>query len=230
MDTKDLDIVYFVKDGFKNEELRYSLRSVDLNMPHKRVWIFGGCPQNIIPDVRVRVNQTGKTKWDKVRNMYKEVCLNKEITDNFIMFNDDFFVMEPTDHLEPLYRCSLKEHVKILESNRPSEYSRLLRTVLERIGGDLKSYELHVPFIFNKRKLYNQLITFTGLHCARTVYGNIYDVGGEQMSDIKIFSVNPKFNYKNKQFLSTDDSIVNINNDIWRWLQKQFPHKSRFEI
>lgn len=230
MDTKDLDIVYFVKDGTRNEELRYSLRSVDANMPHKRVWIFGGCPTNIVPDVRIRVEQIGHSKWDKVRNMYKMVCENKEITDDFIMFNDDFFIMQPTDFIKPLYRCSLKEHIDILESNRPTEYSRLLRAVLEHIGGDLKSYELHVPFIFNKKKLYNQLITFTNLHCARTVYGNIYNVGGEQMSDIKIFSVDPKFDYRNKQFLSTDDPIVNINNDVWRWLQKQFPRKSRFEI
>ena len=42
MDTKDLDIVYFVKDTPTNEELRISLRSVAKNMPHKRVWVFGG--------------------------------------------------------------------------------------------------------------------------------------------------------------------------------------------
>ena len=134
MDTKDLDIVYFVKDGTRNEELRYSLRSVSMNMPHKRVWIFGGCTLNIVPDVRVKVAQTGKTKWDRVRNMYKMVCENKEITDNFIMFNDDFFVMHPTDHIEYMYRCSLEEHIKILEPHRPTEYSRLLRKCLAELG------------------------------------------------------------------------------------------------
>ena len=230
MDTENLDIVYFVKDGFNNEELRYSLRSVDLNLPHKRVWIFGGCPTNIVPDVRVRIDQTGRTKWDKVRNMYSLVCENKEITDNFIMFNDDFFVMKPTTKIVPLYRGPLSEHVQILESNRPSEYSRLLKTVLNSFNGRPLSYELHVPFIFNKTKLTDIIKTFPDIRCTRTVYGYVYDIGGERASDVKVFSAKPKFDYKSTQFLSTDDSIVNVNNDVWRWLQKQFPNRSKWEI
>jgi hypothetical protein len=230
MDTAPLDIVYFVKDGTKNEELRYSIRSVCQNMPFNRIWIFGGCPQNIVPDVRVRVAQTGKTKWDRVRNMYKMVCENKEITDNFIMFNDDFFVMKPTDHLEPLYRCTLSEHIKILEPIRPTPYSRLLRDCRETLTGEPLSYELHVPFIFNKNKLLSMLEAFPMQHCARTMYGNMYNIGGKRSNDVKIFSVNPGFDYKNSRFLSTDDPIVNINNDVWRWLTKQLTKKSRFEI
>lgn len=229
MDTKDLDIIYFVKDGMYNEELRYSLRSVDANMPHKRVWIFGGCPLGIVPDIRVRVDQVGKTKWDRVRNMYKMVCENKEITDDFIMFNDDFFVMQPTDHIEPMYRCSLEEHIKILESHRPSAYSRLLRDCKETLTGEPLSYELHIPFIFNKKKMLKMLNSFPNQHCTRTMYGNIYKIRGERSNDPKIFNSKPPFNYKNSQFLSTDDPVININNDIWRWLQKQFPKKSRFE-
>lgn len=235
MDTKKLDIVYFVKDGIKNEELRYSLRSVDTNMPHRRVWIFGGCPMNITPDVRVRVDQTGCTKWDKVRNMYKMACENKEITDNFIMFNDDFFVMQPIDYLEPFFRATLDEHIPILEAKlkRPSEYSRLLRKCrdkLTELGETKLSYELHTPFIFNKQNFLDMLNKYPEMHCARTMYGNLYKVGGRRTNDVKIFNINPSFDYKNSRFISTDDSIVNINNDIWRWLQKQFPKKSKFEI
>lgn len=230
MDTKNLDIVYFVKDGLNNEELRLSLRSVDLNMPHKRVWIFGGCPTNIVPDIRVRVDQTGRTKWDKVRNMYKMVCENKEVTDNFIMFNDDFFVMKPTEYLVPLYRGPLSKHIEALETNRPSAYSNLLKTVLHRLNGEPLSYELHVPFIFNKDKLLRMINSFPDIRCTRTVYGHTYNIGGKRASDVKVFSVRPNFDYKNTQFLSTDDPIININNDVWRWLQKQFPYKSKWEL
>lgn len=230
MDTADLDIIYFVKESPHNEELRYSLRSVDANMPHKRVWIFGGCPLNIVPDVRVKVTQTGKTKWDRVHNMYKMVCENKEITDNFIMFNDDFFVMKPTDHLEPLYRCTLDEHIKILEPHKPSPYSKILRACRKEFPGEPLSYELHVPFIYNKKKLLKLLEKYPNQHCTRTLYGNTYKIGGKKSSDVKIFTYKPEFDYKNTQFLSTDDPIINVNNDAWRWLQKQFIKKSRFEI
>lgn len=219
-----------MKDNPRNEELRYSLRSICQNMQFNRVWIFGGCPTNIVPDFRVRVEQTGITKWDKVRNMYEMACENKEVTDDFIMFNDDFFVMQPTNKIEPIYRCPLDEHIKILEPRKPTPYSRLLRGCLDALTGEPLSYELHVPFVFNKSKLLHILNSFQKQHCMRTMYGNIYNIGGEQSRDIKIFNINPSFDYKNSQFISTDDSIVNVNNDIWRWIRKQFPKKCRYEV
>lgn len=232
MDTAELDIVYFVKDRPRNEELRCSLRSVDANMPHKRVWIFGGCPPNIIPDVRVRVDQVGKTKWDNVRSMYRMVCENKEVTDNFIMFHDDFFVMKPTVHIIPLYRCTLDEHIKILEPRGQTAYLKLLRGCRDAIKGDVAlSYEVHTPFIFNKELLLNVLNTFPDCHAIRTIYGNLYYAGqSERSNDVKIFDSKPTFDYKNSRFLSTDDPVVNINNDIWRWLRKQLSRTSRFEV
>lgn len=232
METENLDIVYFVKEGGDKEELRYSLRSVCKNMPHKRVWIFGGCPANIVPDVRVRVAQTGRTKWDKVRNMYRMVCENKEITDDFIMFHDDFFVMQPTDYIVPLHRCTLDGHIEILEPRKPTEYSRLLRKCRDTLGGhNLLSYEIHTPFVFNRQKLLDILNKYPDLHCNRTVYGNLYyQEYSQPHSDVKIFSVKPNFDYKHSQFLSTDDPIVNINNDVWRWIRNQFPKKCEYEI
>lgn len=230
MGTAELDIVYFIKNTPHNEEFRYSLRSVCQNMPFNRVWVFGGCPQKIVPDVRVRVEQTGRTKWDKVRNMYKLVCENKEITDDFIMFNDDFYVMRPTDRLVPLYRGSLSEHISVLESKRPSEYSKLLRRCRDVLGGEPLSYELHTPFIFNKEKLLRLLEDYPDAHCMRTMYGNLYKIGGEQSNDVKIFDIHPQFAYQESRFLSTDDSVVNINNDIWRWLWKTLEKKCKYEI
>lgn len=236
MKTADLDIVYFVKDGIRNDEFRYSLRSVAMNMPYKRIWVFGGCPLNIIPDVRIRVEQVGNTKWDKVRTMFKMACENKEITNNFILFNDDFFVMEPTDRIEPLYRCTLEEHIPKLErnfGNKPTPYSRLLRSCrdkLEEIGATQYSYELHTPFIFNKKKLLKLIEEYPEMHCTRTMYGNIYNVGGRPSRDVKIFDIHPSFDYKNSRFLSTDDPIVSPNNDIWRYIKRRLNKKSKYEI
>lgn len=235
METKDLDIVYFVKDSPSNEELRISLRSVTANMPHKRAWIFGGCPKNIVPDIRVRVKQEGKTKWDKVRKMFLTACQNKELTDDFILFNDDFFVMRPTNFIKPLYRCELPKHIQILEANfnnRPSEYSRLLRRAekeLESLGCSTFSYELHTPFIFNKEKMLKMLEEHPDWRCTRTMYGNLYNIGGEKSSDVKIFSSKTELDYKNLRFLSTDDPVINVNNDIWRYIRNQFKQKCEYE-
>lgn len=47
--ANNYDIVYFVKESAKNEELRYSLRSLK-NFPHGRVWFYGYCPSFLKPD------------------------------------------------------------------------------------------------------------------------------------------------------------------------------------
>lgn len=235
MDVHGLDVVYFVKDGIRNGELRYSLRSVCKNLiGFNRVWIFGGCPYGITPDIHVRAEQNGHSKWENVHEMYRLACVNKELTDNFIMFNDDFFIMKPMDKVEPLYRCSLEEHIKILEAKfkKPNNYTKLLRNCQEELSKTKKnplSYELHTPFIFNKKKLLTLLNKYPGQHCTRTLYGNLYNIGGEQVPDIKVFSSKPDFDYKNSSLLSTEDGVDNINNDVWRHIKLSFKDKSKYE-
>ena len=81
-----------------------------------------------------------------------------------------------------------------------------------------------------KKKLLTMLNSFPEQHCTRTMYGNIYNIGGERVNDIKIFDSKPTFDYKSSQFLSTDDPVININNDIWRWIRNQFPKKCKYEL
>ena len=235
LSTANLDIVYFVKEGVRNDELRYSLRSVCENMAYKRIWIYGGCPNDIIPDFRARIVQEGETKWDRVRNMFKMVCENKEITDDFILFNDDFFVMKPTSKLIPLWRCSLEEHVELSKAagfRKRNPYADILeacRKILEEGGFTQHSYELHTPFIYNKARLLKILEEYPDAHCTRTLYGNIYNIGGQQSDDVKAFSETPNFDYRESQFISTDDSIVNINNSVWRYIKGRFPKRCKYE-
>ncbi len=45
------DVVYVVRPGDKNEELRYSIRSVIANLPHRKVWIAGYKPTWLSDDL-----------------------------------------------------------------------------------------------------------------------------------------------------------------------------------
>ena len=229
-----MDIVYFVKDAQTNNELRYSIRSVVKNMPYKRIWIFGGCPYNITPDVHVRAEQNGHSKWENVHNMYQLACSNKELTDNFIMFNDDFYIMQPMSKIIPMYRCTLDEHIALLEAKfaHSNNYTKILRRCneeLKELGKSRLSYELHVPFIFNKHKLEKLINRFPKQNCTRTLYGNLYSIGGVQSNDVKIFSPKPDFDYKNSPLLSSEDGIDNVNNDAWRYIRQSLREKSGYE-
>lgn len=231
----DMDIVYFVKESPKNEELRYSLRSVERNLPHRSVWIYGGKPKDITPDHFVPVKQTGATKWDKVRAMFHSVCNNREITDDFVLFNDDFFVMKPVADLKPYFRSPLYEHIVKLErkfGNKTTEYSKELRKcaeALEKAGiDDIKSYELHIPMVVNKKKLLQVMVEFPNIHATRTLYGNRCQIGGTQRTDVKITSILQKIDYK-LDFLSSDDSIFDNPYSIGAYIKKEFNEPSRFE-
>lgn len=225
-----MDIVYFVKDGLNNEELRYSLRSVCKNLKFDRVWIFGGCPRDIVPDVRIRVEQTGKTKWDKVRNMFRMAAENKELSDDFILFNDDFFVMQYTEEIKTLYHCTFDERIAQLPKG---EYRDNLQTTCDFLKESIDtplSYELHVPFVFNKQKLLELIDKYPDLRSTRSLYGNLYNIGGEKSDDVKAFNDRPNFDYQNTRFLSTDDGVVNINNNVWRYIKRNFSSKCKYEI
>lgn len=235
MQTKDLDVVYFVS-AFPKGDLLYSIRSVAKNLQFRHLWIYGGKRTNIKPDKYVRImNQKGGDKWEKVRGMYKEVCLNDEISDNFIMFHDDFFMMKPINKIEPIYRGTFEQHISAVEAKFGkdiSKYTSLLKNASETLKNANKgtlSYELHTPFVFNRQKLLEILELYPNSHCIRSIYANYYKIGGKQHHDVKIFNSEPDFDYKNEEMLSTDDVITVAGNKHWDYIRSQFQEKCRFE-
>lgn len=233
MDTQNLDVVYFVKEAYENEELRYSLRSVDQNMPHRNVWIYGMPPCGIRVDHVARFNQIGKNKWARVRSMFEKLALNSGLSDDFILMNDDFFVMKPINELKNYYGGSLQERINVIEKhfNGPTSYTvRLRRTEehLKKLKLTTKNYELHIPIIVNKKKFLEQLNLYTGVNGAsRSFYGNTYKIGGTKVKDVKVYDLDDKFDH-NTTFLSTSDKSFYFG-EVGKFIREKFPNKSRFE-
>lgn len=225
-----MDVVYFTRNG-NNEELRYSLRSLK-NLTFDRVWIYGGCPKGIVPDRRVPVAQIGRTKWDRVKDMYASACRNDQISEDFIMMNDDFFIMKPTT-IEPMFRCSLERHIFTIEHkyhDRPNPYTTELRktlSLLEKLGSPTNSYELHIPFIFNREKLLYLLNKYPTYHAMRSLYGNYYRVGGRKMLDVKAWNGVKDWD-KRSAFLSTDDR--SFSGQVGKFIREKFPERSKYEV
>lgn len=234
MNLKDLDIVYFIKDAAYNEELRYSLRSVEKNFPHNRVWFYGGKPCGLVSDRQVVVDQKGETKWDRVRNMMKMVVENNEITEDFVLFNDDFFVLKKRDRIpcyengllvDLIYRIERKNNFK------PTPYTAALKRTLDVLYDttDVVNFELHLPMIFNRKKMAEVIEKYPGIKGTRSLYGNSYVPADEycRTGDVKIFNLedlpDPDWD-----FCSTEDMTFNDGN-VGRYIRKMFPDKSRFE-
>lgn len=223
------DIVYFVKDTQVNEELRHSLRSLK-NFPHNKVWFYGGCPDGLKPDYHIEVEQDQPTKWQNIFKMFKLACSNKDITKNFWLFNDDFFVMKPIDYETNYYCGDLYKRVVTLEDkhNGVTPYSQQLRYTLqdlESMGCTTLNYALHTPMLINKKKGI-ELANIINGPMIRCYYGNYYKIGGTDHSDFKIDSVSKT--YKDRDFLSTNDKSFN-HGAVGKQIRDIFKDKCEYE-
>lgn len=235
--TKPLDVVYFVS-AYPNSDLLYSIRSVAENLEFNKLWIYGGKRSEIKPDEYVeRRNQKGATKWARVRNMYLEVCQNDNITEDFILFHDDFFVLKPTKSLEPEYLGTLIENAEMIEKKfdgNKSSYTKILRNadkLLKDLGYPALSYELHKPFVFNREKFLKILKDYPMANCMRSIYANVYGVKGKKAKDVKIpdkqsgiFSLP-----ENTDFVSTNNDSFAYG-EIGHWLRDRFSSRCKYEM
>lgn len=227
------DIVYFVREGETNEELKYSLRSVERNFPHAKVWFYGCEPDGIKPDRMVRLTQADDMKHQNVGSMITMVFNNDEISEDFWLFNDDFFIMKPVKDYEPHYDGDLYRHIVRIENNYDehiSRYTHILRVtaaLLEKNGFGIKNYETHTPMLINKEKGSFIKKQFGNGKAFRSLYGNFWDIGGVDKPDVKTADPSGSFE-RDSEMLSTSDISFDVG-DIGEFIRNKFPNKSRFE-
>lgn len=226
-----MDVVYIVRNGEKNEELRYSLRSVYHNLQPDSVWIVGYKPGWVKNVGYVR----GNPKKLKPANGYHNVlraCTTSEIPDEFVLFNDDFFVTDRVSEIPVLHRGSLSGHINSDPVRRqgPSWWYRCLASTqkyLKEAGISRPlSYELHVPFPVVKDRMAETLQRFASvalidppLH--RSLYGNMHQIGGTRRSDCK------NTEEVGVPFYSTDDPRWP---GVAGWFSERFPEKCPYEV
>ena len=223
------DIVYFVKDTPTNEELRYSVRSL-ANFPHGKVWFYGGCPDGLKPDRHVYVKQDQPTKWANIFKMYKMVCSNEEISEDFWLFNDDFFIMKKVKKGPNYYEGDLYKRVVTLEDAHGgiTPYSQQLRYTLQELEGmgcETKNYALHVPMLMNREKG-KELCNIISGPMIRCVYGNYFKIGGEDHRDVKIDRIDRVA--KDTEYLSTNDK--SFSGMVGDQIRATFPDKCKYEL
>lgn len=228
------DVVYFVKESSSNEELVYSLRSLEKNWSYKSVWFCGGCPAVLEPDHHLKIKQIGLNKWEKVRYSIKLVCLNNKIPEDFWLFNDDFFILKPFRNPRPQYNGTLSDYIESIKMKHAGSHSqytlRLLAAIkaLEEVGYTTLNYEVHKPMLINRKKALEVLDRFPEYGSFRSLYGNYWKIGGVDCPDMKINDT-VGIGDKNWGFLSTSDNSFR-NGEVGAYIRNQFKERSRFEI
>lgn len=223
-----MDYVYVCRNG-ENEELRYSLRSLEKNMPSGNVWLVGYRPDwfrgNFIP------LPDSSSKFENIKKCIFKITDTKEISENFILMNDDFFAFNKIKNIPVLHGGLLRNKIiRYKELKMSSKYIKLLEMTekdLLRYGiNDPIDYEIHMPMPMNK----NILRETIGLaYFPRSGYGNIAQIGGDIVKDVKIYSNNVGYKLDKKNlpdFISTEDrAFIKLK----PMLQSLFPDPSIFE-
>jgi hypothetical protein len=228
-----MDYVYVCRPG-DNEELRYSIRSTVKNLPEGRIWVVGGKPDWYIGDY-IYVQQTG-IGHPNVWKQLEVICRTEDISDDFILMNDDFFTVKKLDKVEYFYSGTIQEVLASYSDAGQTNYGyqRLFnktQNYLNRMGiGNTLDYELHVPMPMNKAKLL-EVLNHKTLH--RSTYGNVYGVGGTKTYDVKVYS-NTELKGKFHDLIKEDLSYISSHDSNFDFildfiLKDMFPDPSQYE-
>lgn len=231
-----MDVVYPVRTGNANEELRYSLRALHANFPHRDVYVIGAPPawlQNVISIP----HRQGSNSRSNTNTSMRLACLHPDVSNPFVWMNDDYFIMQPIDEIPRLNRGPIDDVIEQL-APRKDQYAQGMvatkRLLIDSgfVEGNVTSYELHMPLLVQKSSMLYALKVYEdskrpNLH-KRTLYGNIFDYGGETVTDNKITSKTAQWDI-DATFISTSDLSFR-DHPIGAWIRAQYPDKSPYEV
>lgn len=241
-----MDVVYYIGWSPNNAELRFSLRSVAQNLTHDRVIISGYPPdwtQNVAK-LKVQGGSSSKKFLNAARNIMA-ACEWEGTSDEFILMNDDFFVIRPIEEVPTLHRGTLaramENHQKRWGRNTYFKGMQATMRYLNELGyDDPLAYHLHLPMVINKELMREVLIdtgvTRTGKrpdYLLRTIYGNVAEIGGTKSRDVKVASTKSAalttVMKMKPAFLSTSDQSFR-HGAVGRWITGLFPEPCEYEM
>lgn len=227
-----LDIVYPIGNGSlcKNQEVKYSLRSLK-NIEHSgKIFIIGN-KVGFLHGVFYHQIADRTRKQTNVINKLLYACNISNLSDNFLLMNDDFFFLEKQEIKNYVNRLSLKD----LQSKTPnSNYGLALKNTIEWLRKNnlpMVNFEIHYPMIFNKQK-FKKLFSDIKLdreYNYRSIYGNYYQLQGIPIKDFKIHEVTDFNENKQRNFLSISDRLI-IYDRFKNFIKNKFPDKSPYEL
>ena len=189
-----VDVVYLVRPGDRNNELRMSLRTL-ANLPHRRVWFVGHLPAWATNVEHIPGNRFGRQKPLNVYDNVRLACEHPDVSAQFVVMNDDFFILQPNPAVQVRSRCTLDHHVDFILAGRTDRWAQSLqstRTWLHAEGIETPmSFELHRPTLIDKAQMLEAIDRVGGFGHPippqwRTIYGALFHPDAETIADCKI--------------------------------------------
>jgi hypothetical protein len=238
---KKNDLVYIVGAGspWLNNELRYSLRSVDKFLKNYRnVFIFGECPIfiNRSSVIHVPHQDTSRDKAVNIKNKLMSVCCHPDVSEDFMFFNDDYFLLKDVDATSYpyLWKCDL-DHTLSINRSLYRHHVQSTINVLTENGLPTKNFDTHKPIIYNKQKLWDVIFKYNwegrAGYTMRSLYCNTLGIEGEYRLDCKfnvpMHDVRLEQKVTGEDCFSIDDRCIGM--FLKRFMERTYSEPSRFE-
>lgn len=234
----EIDVLYILGKGsfFGNEELRYSLRSLEkFGKNFGRLFITGECPDfinkekvNFMPELDIGCPSINH--WWKVDQTFRKT----NIGDRALLMYDDVFFCAPVD----LSKYPWRWRDVLPDTPQTGDYRKSLYNAekwLHDRSYPILNFCMHQPCIYEKEKFLSMEKDFEGLKLSdtgmsvRCVYANQFVFEDEHQDDLKIRSF-----VNNLDELITGRDCFSIADDCFHgpvenWLKKRLPERSQWE-
>lgn len=203
-----MDAVYLYKRT-NSDELLFSIRLLQKYYNNLgKIWVIGDRPPKTIADEIEHVfHRSTLTKWGDQLDKIRRIAQYNELSEDFILLNDDFFVT--SDYTPQLLYNNQVSLESIVMSRTHDQYHKSLQGTIEWLEENelgTANYELHVPMLLNKA-LVNSLMANIEVGRDlqfRSVYGNSYpgltNGGITDVKNIPIAGVNGLLSTSNVKF------------------------------
>lgn len=227
-----LDVFYPVLPTVDdNLELRYSLRSL-ANMPHGKVFIYTSKPIKWLSNevIQVPAEILSSNKFCRVNKKIELACRNEQISENFVLMNDDFFILKPIKTL-PYYADANKPTLAARSEGSNPLYGQQLKeaeSCLMAAGKPCTNFEMHMPLVVNKAKMLSTIKLRPTNGARRSLYCNLNGCEPTLVNDCKLYD-SLSLPDSNAAFCSSYMGSFYQDSPLQRWLEAEFSGKCIYE-
>jgi len=238
-----VDLVYILSDESRwlDNEIKYSLRSAEKYLKRfRKVFIIGQKPlffNDLVIEIPFKDIYGNKAR--NIQSKISRAAGDYRITNNFILFNDDYFLLKDADAMEyPFYfKNTLPQALDANAGNY--EYHSHIRYTMNALSFfdlPMLNFDSHYPILYNKakvKKVVNKYIWNNPFGLIfKSTYCNTLGIVGEFKEDCKINHPHVYDNWKNVtkglDMFSIGDRC--LNKSMEQYLFHLFPKKSKYEV
>lgn len=239
-----ISVVYALgsKSRWQNNEIRFSLRSVEKHLKgFLDVWVVGERPDFLQNINHIPAIDHHDVPDRNIMEKIKKACEHPEISDPFLFFNDDHYLLADFQANKFPYYYDMPIQEKIDRRGYDGYGQRMQNTMkhLQFNGKPTKNFDVHTPILYRKQEFIDIVtqVDWEKKHgfVIKSLYANSLNIEGTYLKDCKhnypvdtpIYSTFPKIPPNIQKFLLQK---FDKPSKFEQWGEKESPAESQKEL